>query len=140
MTKRITCFAVAVVVVLAAPFAVLPTPGCPFCTMTGQTLTDDVNQASMVLYGTLKNAKLGADGDFGSGTTELHVDAVVKNNEILGGKSVLTLPRYVPTDKDSKAKFLIFCDVFKGKIDPYKGVPVKSDDIVKYLKGALELK
>ncbi|MBJ7432486.1 MAG: hypothetical protein JHC56_14215, partial [Gemmataceae bacterium] len=36
---------------------------CPFCTMQGQTLVGEVNQASMVLFGTLKNAKIGnADG------------------------------------------------------------------------------
>jgi hypothetical protein len=115
-------------------------PGCPFCTMSGQTLTDDVSQASMVLYGTLTNAKIGADGDFSSGTTDLKIEAIVKSNDILTDKNKIVLPRYVPTDKDSKAKFLIFCDVFKGKVDPYKGVPVKSDDIVKYLKGALEVK
>ena len=38
---------------------------CPFCSMQGQTLTGDVNQASMVVYGTLANAKLEADGGFG---------------------------------------------------------------------------
>jgi hypothetical protein len=46
----------------------------------------------------------------------------------------------VPTDNTS-GKFLIFCDVFKGKIDPYRGVPVKANgDIVKYLQGALVAK
>jgi hypothetical protein len=113
---------------------------CPFCTMSGQTLTDDVNQASMVLYGTLANARLDPNGDFGGGMTDLNIEAIVKKHEVLGDGKKLTLPRYVPTDKDSKVKFLIFCDVFKGKIDPYKGVPVKSDDIVKYLKGAIDLK
>jgi hypothetical protein len=127
-------------VIVAIQVSSQAVPGCPFCTMSGQTLTDDVSQASMVLYGTLTNAKIGADGDFSSGTTDLKIEAIVKSNDILTDKNKLVLPRYVPTDKDSKAKFLIFCDVFKGKIDPYKGVPVKSDDIVKYLKGALEVK
>src|SRR5262249_50834880 len=40
-----------------------------------------------------------------------------------------------------KAPFLIFCDVFKGKIDPYRGIPVlEGSDIVKYLQGALRVK
>jgi hypothetical protein len=113
---------------------------CPFCGMQGQTLTGDVNQASMVLFGTLKNAKLD-NGDFGQGTTELHIDTVLKKHEILGDKKVVVLPRYVPTDKDKGARFLIFCDVFKGKIDPYRGVPVKEgSDMVKYLQGALAVK
>jgi hypothetical protein len=131
---------VVVLVVLADSQLAMPLPGCPFCTMTGQTLTDDVNQASMVLYGTLTNPRLDPNGDFGSGSTDLVIDAIVKKHDILGDQKVLTLPRYVPVDKTSKVKFLIFCDVFKGKIDPYKGVPVKTDDIVKYLAGAVTLK
>src|SRR3954466_14826028 len=92
---------------------------CPFCTMQGQTLTGDVNQASMVLFGTIKSAKIDAKGESGSGTTEFEIEAIVKKHEIIGDKKNITLPRYVPPDK---YKFLIFCDVFKGKIDPYRGV------------------
>ena len=112
---------------------------CPFCSMQGQTLTGEVNQASMVLFGTLANAKLNADG-FDQGSTDLQIEAVIKKNDILADKKVVTLPRYVPSDK-TNSKFLIFCDVFKGKIDPYRGVAVKGDsDIVKYLQGALAVK
>src|SRR5438132_3208552 len=130
--------------VLALGIAVLawttPAPGCPFCSMQGQTLIGDVNQASMVLFGTFTNAKLDAGGDFGQGSTDLVVEAVIKSHEILGDKKILTLPRYVPTDKNGN-KFLVFCDVFKGKIDPYRGVPVPADsDMVKYIQGALDAK
>jgi hypothetical protein len=108
---------------------------CPFCSMQGQTLTGDVGQASMVLFGTLKDPRLNNDG---TGTTDLHIEAVVKKHDILGDKKVLTLPRYVRTDDK---KYLIFCDVFKGKVDPYRGVPVEANsDIVKYLTGALAVK
>jgi hypothetical protein len=109
--------------------------------MQGQTLTSDVNQASMVLFGTLNNAKLNlAAGGFEQGSTDLQIEAVIKKHDILGDKKVITLPRYVPTDKNT-SKFLIFCDVFKGKIDPYRGIPVKGEsDIVKYLQGALAVK
>ena len=30
---------------------------CPFCNAAGQTLTGEVNQASMVLFGSLTNAR-----------------------------------------------------------------------------------
>jgi hypothetical protein len=111
---------------------------CPFCTMQGQTLTGEVKQASMVLYGTLTNGKPDLN-DFGGGSTDLVIESVVKKDPILGNKKVLTLPRYVPDDK--KSKYLIFCDVFQGKIDPYRGIPVSpQSDIVKYLQGALAVK
>ncbi|CAN5256735.1 hypothetical protein BH10PLA2_BH10PLA2_39660 [soil metagenome] len=110
---------------------------CPFCNMQGQTLVGDINQASMVLYGTFTNAQLNGNNE-GGGTTDLAIEAVIKNHEILGDKKKITLPRYIPpAEKGAKTKFLVFCDVFKGTIDPYRGVPVAADsDMVKYLQGA----
>jgi hypothetical protein len=112
---------------------------CPFCTMQGQTLTTEVGQASMVLYGTLQNANLNPNGGYNEGTTDLAIEAVIKDHETVAGKKVITLNRYVPPDE--KYKFLVFCDVFKGKVDPYRGMAVKADsDIAKYLTGALKVK
>jgi hypothetical protein len=109
--------------------------------MQGQTLTEEVGQASMVLFGKLTNPKIGANGNFDEGSTDLVIEEIIKKDPILGDKKVLTLPRYVPSDQKNPKKFLIFCDVFKGKIDPYRGVPVEADsDIAKYLKGAMEQK
>jgi hypothetical protein len=126
---------------LAWAATALPAPACPFCTMQGQTLTSEVGQASMVLFGTLKNAKLDPNGGFNDGTTDLVIETVIKSHETLGDKKVITLNRYVPTDGDSKFKFLVFCDVFKGKVDPYRGMQVKADsDIARYLTGALKIK
>ncbi len=123
-------------------FLLLPAAvACPFCSTQGQTLTGEVNQAAMVLYGTLSNGKIDPSVEFGQGTTDLEISAVIKSHEIIAGKKTVVLPRYVPTlEKDKGAKYLIFCDVFKGKIDPYRGVPVKGEDMVKYLTGAVDLK
>ena len=114
---------------------------CPFCSMQGQTLIGDIGQASMVLYGTFTNAQLNGNGQEG-GTTDLVVEAVIKKHEILGDQKKITLPRYIPpAEKGAKVKFLVFCDVFKGAIDPYRGVPVAADsNMVKYLQGALTCK
>jgi hypothetical protein len=116
-------------------------PACPFCSMQGSTLTTDVNQASMVLFGTLANAKLNANAGVGEGTTDLQIEAIIKKHDSLGEQKTLVLPRYIPTNGNDKVRFLIFCDIFKGKIDPYRGIPVQGDsDIVKYLQGALAVK
>jgi hypothetical protein len=124
---------------LAIPFAFLS--ACPFCTMQGQTLTGDVNAASLVLYGTLKNAKLLPGGDGLQGTTELEIDDVIKDHEIRGKKKLLVLPRYVPPSKDAQYKYLVLCDVFKNKIDPYRGVAFLPESKVgTYLNSALKLK
>jgi hypothetical protein len=51
------------------------------------------------------------------------------------------LPRYLAPPTDAKTKFLFFFDVFKGKMDPYRGMAVKADsDLPKYLHGALAVK
>jgi hypothetical protein len=112
--------------------------GCPFCSMQGQTLTTEINQASMVLYGTLENAT--NENAMGEGTTDLKIEAVVKKHDILAGQKTIKLARYLPP-REKGEKYLIFCDVFKGKIDPYRGFPVKpKSNIVKYLEGALKCK
>ena len=60
---------------------------------------------------------------------------------LVAGKKVVTLPKYVPPDPTGQYKFLVFCYVFKGKIDPYRGMAMKPDsDIVTYLKGVQEIK
>ena len=67
---------------------------------------------------------------------------VVKNHAFLKNNKLITLPRYINLMQDgSKYKFLVFIDIFKDKIDPYRGIPVKADsDMAAYLKGALAVK
>src|SRR5689334_11817569 len=78
-------------------------PACPFCGMQGPTLTGEVAQAKLVLYGQLTNAKEQANGD---GTTDLVVENVIKN-ELAGKnddplrnnkaeKGTVRLDRYLP--------------------------------------------
>lgn len=123
--------------VLGCAVWLAPASACPFCgPQQGMTLVKEVDQASMVLLGTLKNKEGATAAD---PTTELHIDAVIKDNEVLAGRKDLPLNRYIP--EDGRYKFLVFCDVYKGKVDPYQGRPVKADSpIVKYLEGALKLK
>jgi hypothetical protein len=121
---------------------------CPFCGMQGPTLTGEVAQAKLVLYGQLTNAKEQANGD---GTTELIVETVIKN-ELAGKKDDplrtnktangnVRLDRYLPPlAEGGKYRYLLYCDFFRGKIDPYRVVPVKNGDMAKYLLGALEHK
>jgi len=127
------------VAVLLLGVAAWPTAACPFCgAQNGLTLVKEVEQASMVLYGTLKNAKNEGDS-FSGGTTELHIEAVIKSHEALGDKKMIVINRFVPDD--NRYKHLIFFDVYKGKMDPYQGRPLKADsDIAKYLTGAIKLK
>jgi len=134
-----TLLAVCLLVTLPAS----PASACPFCGMQGQTLTQEVDQAALVLYGKMKNARLANPGLEG-GVTDLELDpihGVIKPHDWVKDKKVVAIPRYVPTDKNEATRFLIFCDVFRGKLDPYRGLPVKAgDEVPKYLKGAVAVK
>jgi hypothetical protein len=132
------------VLVLLAVCLVLTVPAsaatcCPFCMeQKGPTLLGDYNQAAMVLVGTFTNAKLDANSGLEGGTTDFHIEEVLKMDKMVAGKKVITLPKYVPP---TKSKFVLFCDIYKGLIDPYRGVEVQpKSDLVKYLKGALPLR
>jgi hypothetical protein len=116
-----------------------PANACPFCQgADGKTLTADAADASLILFGKLTNARLDPKDAY-AGQTDLQIEMVVKSHQILDGRKVITLPRYLPPDPDYK--FLVFCDVYKGQIDPYRGEPVKADSrIATYLKGALAVK
>jgi hypothetical protein len=116
---------------------------CPFCGMQGPTLTGEVGQAKLVLYGQLLNAKEQND------TTELIVASVIKNelagkkDDPLAGKNkTVLLNRYLPIlGANDKHRYLVYCDFFRGKIDPYRTVSViPGCDMAKYLFGALEHK
>jgi len=128
---------------LACVLLVSPGGACPFCGMQGQTLTGEVGQAKLVLYGQLTNAKEQNNGD---GTTDLVVETAIKNelqgkegDPLADGNKTVRLERFLPPQPESdKYRYLAYCDVFKGKIDPYRVLPVLKDgDMAKYLLGAL---
>lgn len=151
-------------VLLAAAVLAFPAAAaaCPFCSAQGQTLSGEVNQADLIVLGTLKNPRRDPN-DVTRGTTELHIESVIKPHEYLAGKKVLILPRYVPADPSSPdAKYLVFCSVYAGsgevtatalasslvlgnvgnyQLDAYRGEPAKADSkLPEYLKGALEVR
>jgi hypothetical protein len=95
-------------------------------------LSREIQEASVVVFGPVVNARLAPDGI--NGTSELRLDAVLKGENLLGGAKTLTLPQFVPPD--GKTRYLIFADFRNGQLDPYRGIPLASDRIVRYLKEA----
>lgn len=110
---------------------------CPFCSeQRGPTLTEDFAKAQVVLLGTCVNPKLGATG-LEDSTTELIIEEIVKPHEAVQGLKKVLLTRYI---SDSKNKHLVYADVYKGKLDCYRGQPLDANSsMVKYLKGAAAL-
>src|SRR5215211_328369 len=109
--------------------------GCPFCGPGGKTLLDEVNQAALVVYGKVKSA------DDTKQTTVLTVETVVKNDPTLGKLTEVTLDRYIDPDQAKKLRFLVFCEVHKGKIDAYSGRAFRAESkVVDYVQKALKVK
>ncbi|MFO0930064.1 MAG: hypothetical protein U0736_24075 [Gemmataceae bacterium] len=110
---------------------------CPFCNaMQGKTFTGEVNDAAMVLYGRLTSANEKKE------TTEIEIEDVLKDNAVRANQKRMTLHRYVDlsltTDKD---RFLVFCDLYKGKIEPYRGMALKAGSkLPEYVRGAVQKK
>lgn len=113
---------------------------CPFCGPGRQTLTQEAAQAALIIFGTPSNPMFDPTATF-QGTTDLEIESVVKDHPFISGKKKVTINRYLALDKASPKKYLVFCDVFKDKLDPYLGMPVEPDSqIADYLKGALAVR
>lgn len=140
MTRTMRCY----FLILSVAFGLFATAAqaacCPFCPSQGRTLSAEVDQANFIVFGTLSNA-VRDPNEFGKGTTDLALELVVKDHEFLKGKKSITLPRYVPPDPKNPRKFLVFCEIYKGELDPYRGEAVNGDSkIAEYLKGAIAVR
>ena len=111
---------------------------CPFCeSEKGPTLVLQIDEAQIVLYGHFENARLTNTG-LDQGESDFVIEDVLKTHDMVKGKKKITLPRYVT---DTKSKFLIFCDVYQGKLDAYKGTQLtNSSEMLKYVEGILKNK
>ena len=109
---------------------------CPFCAEEkGPTLVGDFNQASLVMLGSFTNFRPGGED---GGTTDFVIEKTLKPHEAVKNKKTITFRRSIPP---TKSKFVVFCDVYKGEIDPYRGVEVPpGSDLVNYLTEALAKK
>ena len=129
--RRTTAFLLALALLASVPG---PAGSCSLCSNLQQTPTirqeAAADTARLVLVGTLHNGKDGTN-------TELRIVKVLRNDPALGGRKSIELGRYLPDDP--KTQFLVFCDVFKGKLDPYRGVPLRSDAAAEYVRKAMAL-
>ncbi len=113
-----------------------PLMACDLCRLPGgdssPPFSHDLAQSKFVVFGSIVSVKFNAD--MFTGTSELKVEAVIKSDGKIKEQQILTLSRPVPPDPEKRQKFVVFFAEVNGKLDPYLGVPVTSDTIVKYLK------
>lgn len=115
-----------------------PAPTCEFCSgEKGLTLTLQFEDVPLVLYGHFENART-STSDIGTGESDLVFEEVLKAHDIVKGMKKLTVQKYIA---DPKLKFVVFCDINKGKIDPFKGIQVTDGgEMRKYIDAILKNK
>lgn len=116
-------------------------PACSLCDAalkSQTTLRQEFETANLVLYGTIGNAQWSKKPGSapGSGSTDLHVLKTLKYDKAFGNRTDLEIPRYLPiVDPKNPPKYLVFCAVQGGKINPYHGRQIDSEAVLAYLGG-----
>ena len=94
--------------------------------------------ARVIVHGEIANPR--ATGTGLTGQTDFVIKTTLRNDPGMKDKKSLVLPRYLPiNDKDKPPQYLLFCDIDKNKLDPYRGILVQSAATVGYVKKALAL-
>jgi hypothetical protein len=130
-TRRIICLGLAAFAYLTPALS-----ASPYCCDGEKSLplVAQFDEAQIVLFGHFENARAAANG----GMTDFVIERVYKDHPMIKGQKTLALPRFV---NEPKTKYIIFCDVFKGKIDAYKGTALVDDgEMVKYIEGIMKMK
>jgi len=114
---------------------------CSLCQGMAQrdTLGMEYERAQLVLFGPISNPRFAnqAGAAPGSGSTDLRVDKVLKDTTGRGPWKDVVLPRYLPVlDAKNPPQLLFFCDVIKGRLDPYHG-RTASPALLEYLQKTL---
>ena len=110
---------------------------CPFCTAElGRTMVDDYAKSQLVVFGTFTNPRQGDTGF--DGKTDFEIESIIKGEDLVKGAKKFTINKVV---NQPNVKFLLFCDVFKGRVDPYRADPIaEGSELVRYLTGAVKHK
>ena len=95
-----------------------------------------LESARIILIGTAENPKL--EGT--SGHTDLRITDVLRSDPALKDKKVIAVQRYLQVnDPKNPPRYLVFCDIYEGKFDPFRGVPLKNADSVDYARQLMKL-
>ena len=94
--------------------------------------------ARVIVHGEISDPR--AEGAGLTGKTDFIIKSTLRNDPEMKGKKSLVLPRYLPiSDKKKPPQYILFIDIEKNKLDPYRGILVQSASTVTYVKKALAL-
>ena len=114
----------------------------PACSLCGTALRQAptfrqeaaLETARIILVGTAENSQLTTR------TTDLRIAEVLRSDPVLRDKKVISVKQYLPiSDPKNPPRYLVFCDIYKGDLDPFRGVPLKNADSMEYARHVLKL-
>jgi hypothetical protein len=113
------------------------------CSMCGQniqqrtTLRQEASlpQARVIVIGTAQSSTV--DPATNRGSTKCLINAILKNDPVLGERKTVDLPQYLPVNARDPVQLLIFCDVSRGQLDPYRAVVVSGPKAIEYVRKTL---
>jgi hypothetical protein len=114
-------------------------PACSLCGAAlrqAPTLRQEaaLGEARIILIGTAENPQAA------SRTTDLRIAEVLRSDPALKDKKVISVKQFLPiSDPKNPPRYLVFCDIYKGEFDPYRGVPLKNADSIEYVRQVLKL-
>jgi hypothetical protein len=119
-------------------FAAAASRACSYCgagNASLQTYRQEARTSKFVVIGTLANPRLVGD----AGYTDLEIEHVVKSDPAIAKLKTITLNRWHPVDAKKPPRMLIFSDIYDGKFDPFRGITLRGNEMLDYLRGALAL-
>jgi hypothetical protein len=133
-----------VLVVTLSPCHLVTLSSARACSLCGASLRQAptfrqeaaLDSARVILIGVAENPKLNG----ASGTTDLRIQDVLRSDPALKDKKIISVERYLQvSDPKNPPRYLVFCDLYEGKFDAFRGVPLKSADSVNYVREVLKL-
>lgn len=117
---------------MAVLFSADHSKACPFCAKLGKTLSDNIAEADLAIYGELQPAERGID------TTELAIRVALKRGPVPADATSVSLARSIPVDESRRTR-LVLAHVIDGQIEPYRAIALPREDVVRYLRDAVSL-
>lgn len=118
------------------------THACSICGVglrSTPTIREDVGNAlaQVIFYGAAVESKLTGTG---TGLTRIKILHVFRDKPKFIKGDHVEIRRYIPVqDGNAPPRFLMFCDMFMDRLDAYRGIPIKSDDVIEYVKKTMSL-
>ena len=132
---------VTLVLVSAWMLAASSAPACSLCgTMSrNNSLAYEFDQANVILYGHLANPKLTSKS--GGGTTEFHIDQIIKDDPAFPRQKMLLVSRYLPIlDAKAPPKYVLFFRFPKEGLEPYWGNEIATPAVLDFVAALQRLR